>query len=293
MPAANGFCIFAREYYAMQFVDLKNDIAFRKIFGNEKKSAPLISFLNAALELEGNKKVVSVTLSNPNLFPRIAGEKASILDVRATDQAGRKFVVEMQVAEKDGFDKRVQYYLSRDYSMQINRGEDYPLLNPAYFIGILDFEFSISENYHTRHLILEKTTNEHLLKDIEFSFVELPKFNLALDELSTPIDKWTYFIKHAEELTFIPDYANEDEGLKVAFIEADKHNWSKEDLVAYDNASIAEQDERGKITAAEKKGGKKRELEIAKELLTRGVDSELIKISTGLTDDEIEELKNH
>ncbi|MBK8562746.1 MAG: Rpn family recombination-promoting nuclease/putative transposase [Saprospiraceae bacterium] len=270
----------------MRFVDIKNDIAFRKIFGNEQKSAPLISFLNAALELEGDKRVVSVTLTNPNLFPRIAGEKASILDVRATDQAGRKFVVEMQLAEKDGFDKRVQYYLSRDYSMQINRGEDYPLLNPAYFIGILDFEFSKNGHYHTRHLILDKTTNEHLLKDIEFSFVELPKFQLGLDDLETPIDKWAYFIKHAEELNFIPDYANEDEGLKTAFVEADKHNWSKDDLIAYDNASIAEQDERGKITAAEKKRAK----EIARELKKNGVDKEIIKNSTGLSDEEIVEL---
>jgi len=33
-----------------------------------------------------------------------------------------------------------------------------------------------------------------------------------------------------------------------------QHAWQKEELIAYDNASIAEQDERGKIIAAEKKG---------------------------------------
>ena len=35
----------------MKFVDIKNDIAFRKIFGNESKKEILISFLNAVLEL--------------------------------------------------------------------------------------------------------------------------------------------------------------------------------------------------------------------------------------------------
>ena len=94
----------------MQFADIKNDIAFRKIFGNEQKTAPLISFLNASLELEGEHQVVSVSIANPYQFPRIAGEKATIVDVWATDQSGRKFVVEMQVADKTGFDKRVQYY---------------------------------------------------------------------------------------------------------------------------------------------------------------------------------------
>ncbi len=38
----------------MEFADIKNDIAFRKIFGNEKKTEILISFLNAVLKLERN-----------------------------------------------------------------------------------------------------------------------------------------------------------------------------------------------------------------------------------------------
>ena len=229
----------------MQFADIKNDVAFRKIFGNEQKTAPLISFLNASLALEGDHRVVSVSIANPYQFPRIAGEKATILDVRATDQSGRKFVVEMQVADKIGFDKRVQYYISRDYSMQIDKGEDYPLLHPAYFIGILDFPFGTNTEYHTRHLIMNKVTQEHLLKDIQFSFIELPKFKKEEYELETAIDKWTFFIKNSENLHLIPDFANEDEGLRTAFIEADKYQWSKEELKAYDNVTIKEQDERG------------------------------------------------
>jgi predicted transposase/invertase (TIGR01784 family) len=237
----------------MQFADVKNDIAFRKIFGNEQNTAPLISFLNASLELEGDSRVVSVSIANPYQFTRIAGEKATILDVRATDQSGRKFVVEMQVADKTGFDKRVQYYISRDYSMQIDKGEDYPLLSPAYFIGILDFPFGTDTDYHTRHLILNKNTQEHLLKDVQFSFIELPKFDKEEEELGTPIDKWTFFIKHSEELHVIPDFANEDEGLKTAFMEADKYQWTKEEIIAYDNVTIKEADEvQEKLKVAEK-----------------------------------------
>jgi predicted transposase/invertase (TIGR01784 family) len=237
----------------MQFADIKNDIAFRKIFGNEQKPAPLISFLNAALELKGDHRVVSVTIANPYQFPRIAGEKATVLDVRATDQSGRKFVVEMQVADKKGFDKRVQYYMARDYSMQIDEGEQYPLLNPAYFIGILDFPFGSDSDYLTRHLILNKSTQEHLLKDIQFSFIELPKFDRKEGELETPIDKWTFFIKNATNLHVIPEFAYEDDGLKTAFIEADKYQWTKEEIIAYDNVTIKEADEvQEKLKVAEK-----------------------------------------
>ena len=123
----------------------------------------------------------------------------------------------MQVADKIGFDKRVQYYISRDYSMQIDKVEDYPLLNPVYFIGILDFPFGNDSDYHTRHLIMNKATNEHLLKNVQFPFIVLPKFIKEMNQLETPIDNWTYFIKHSEELHVIPDFANEEEGLKLPF----------------------------------------------------------------------------
>ncbi len=46
----------------MQFADIKNDIAFRKIFGNENKTEILISFLNAVLKLEGNKQIMWVEI---------------------------------------------------------------------------------------------------------------------------------------------------------------------------------------------------------------------------------------
>ncbi len=84
----------------MQFADIKNDIAFRKIFGNENKKEILISFLNAVLKLEGNKKINWVEILNPYQLPRIIGSKSTILDVRARDLAGHSYIVEMQVTDK-------------------------------------------------------------------------------------------------------------------------------------------------------------------------------------------------
>ena len=40
----------------MKFVDIKNDVAFRKIFGNENRKETLISFLNAILDFRGNRR---------------------------------------------------------------------------------------------------------------------------------------------------------------------------------------------------------------------------------------------
>ncbi len=233
----------------MRFVDVTNDIAFRKIFGNEQKTLCLMSFLNAVLCLKGDHRIVSVTIANPYHFPRIAGEKASIVDVKATDEGGRKFVVEMQVPDVNGFAKRIQYYAYRDYSMQINRGDEYNLLKPTHFIGILDFNFTKGTHFLSHHLVLDKETNEHLLTDVQFVFIELDKFHKKANELASEIDQWIYFIKNSEHLEAMPENVI-DLGLKMAYHEADRHGWTKDEFLAYDDHYIAEEDSRGLVDKA-------------------------------------------
>ena len=161
----------------MKFVDVKNDVAFRKIFGNENRKEVLISFLNAVLLLKENHKILDVDILTPYQLPDLKGGKVTIVDVKAKDLCGKTYIVEMQVAEVDGFDKRVLYYASKSYSAQIERGDQYENLNPTYFIGILDFEVTKNPSYINRHKIIDIETNENYLKDIEFNFIELPKFN--------------------------------------------------------------------------------------------------------------------
>ncbi len=270
----------------MKFVDVKNDIAFRKIFGNEKKSNILLSFLNAILKLEGEERIKEVTIINPYQLPRVAGEKASIIDVRAKDERGQQFVIEMQVVDVEGFDKRVQYYTCRDYSMQIDRGEDYALLKPTYFIGILDFNFFDSEDYLSHHLIMNGKTYEHSLKDIQFTFIELKKFDKPTEELETLEEKWVFFLKEAENLDVIPENTD-DEGLVEAYKDADKYNWAKEELIAYDNSYIAQQDAIGRVTIAIKK----EMYEVAKRCLDNGMSIELTAEVTGLSVEQVKEIQ--
>jgi len=197
----------------MKFVDIKNDIAFRKIFGNENKKEILISFLNAVLELPKGKRITRIEIKNPYQLPEIKGLKSSILDVKVTDERNISYIIEMQVEEPDGFDKRVQYYTSKQYSSQINVGEEYPKLNQVIFIGILNFNFFEGNNHLTRHLIVNQKTGKQELKDLEFNFIELPKFEENKIKIDTLIEKWIYFIKKAPNLDVIP--ANvDDEGLK-------------------------------------------------------------------------------
>ena len=266
----------------MKFVDITNDVAFRKIFGNENRKEVLISFLNAVLLFDNDKKIVTVDILTPYQLPAIKGGKVTIVDVKAKDQNGKNYIVEMQVADVDGFDKRVLYYASKSYSSQIDRGDLYEKLNPVFFIGILDFEVTKNPDYISRHKIIDIETGENLISDIEFNFIELPKFNKTESALKTIIDQWVYFIKNAENLDVIPDNIN-DEGLKSAYEDADKHNWSKEELEAYDNVFIREQDDRGRLTKIQK--------DIARKLLKLGLPLEVVSESTGLTIDQVMKLK--
>ena len=78
--------------------------------------------------------------------------------------------------------------------------------------------------------------------------------------METLIEKWIFFIKHADELEVIP--ANvEDEGLREAYKDADLHSWNKDEYIAYDDASMAIQDARGRMSFAVRKATKKAKLE--------------------------------
>ena len=253
----------------MKFVDIKNDIAFRKIFGNDKKTEILISFLNAVMHLEGDKRIKSITIANPFQLPILPNMKTSIIDVKAKDFKGNTFIVEMQVADVLGMDKRLLYYTSKEYSQQIVSGEKYTELNPVIFIGIFDFDFTTGEEYLSHHAICNVETKERVIKDMDFYFIELTKFNKLAKDLTDITDKWIYFIKEAENLDVIPSNLNDD-GLKEAYQDANQNTWSQAELDAYNYSGMREQDDRGRIAKAEQKA------------LQKGVEQKEVEATIGL-----------
>ena len=281
----------------MQFVDIKNDIAFRKIFGDENKKIILISFLNAILRLEGSNRIQSITIENPYQLPILPNMKASIIDVKARDFKGNTFIIEMQVADIIGMDKRLLYYTSKEYSQQIISGDKYTELNPVIFIGIFDFKFTEGAEYFSHHAICNVETKERVIKDMDFYFIELPKFLKAAKDLDNITDKWIYFIKEAENLDVIPENLD-DEGLKEAYEYANKNTWSKEELDAYNYAAMREQDERGRmafaILKAEQKMQQKGIEDAVIGLYGNNVPISIMANSLNITEDKVNEIiENH
>jgi predicted transposase/invertase (TIGR01784 family) len=287
----------------MRFVDPKNDVAFKKIFGDEHHKEILIAFLNAVLDLKGNQEIADVEILNPYQAPKLELLKYTLLDLRAVDKRGVTFIVEMQVEEIEGYKKRFQYYAAKAYAGQIDRGEEYVKLNQVIFIGILNFNAFANTHYLSRHVLLNLETKDQDLGDIEFNFIELPKFKKQEQELTTLLDKWTFFIKHAGKLEVIPE--NTDiSALKSAYDIAERFRWSKEELEVYDYWSMKLQDERGALTVAErrgleagletgrKEGEKAAHRATARALLADGMEAALIAKYTGLSLAEVAQLDN-
>ena len=165
-----------------KFLDPKNDVAFRRIFGSEKNKDILIHFINDVLEFKGGDKIKEVTFLSTIAIPEIAAKKQSVVDVLCKDENGVQLIIEMQVSPQEGFEKRAQYYAAKAYSRQLNKGKEegarYIDLKAVIFIAISDnIIFKDKIFYKSDHIILDKESYTHDLKD--FSVEETPSLKAS------------------------------------------------------------------------------------------------------------------
>ncbi len=271
----------------MIFINPKTDFAFKKIFGSEQSKDILISFLNALL-YQGNLTIKDLEILNPYLAPRIRGVKDTYLDVKAKITGDKTVIIEMQVLNVEGFEKRILYNAAKSYSLQLDAGEDYTLLNPVIALTITDFEmFENLAQMISRFILKEKEfLVDYPIYDLELVFVELPKFSKGLEELETITDKWLYFLKTARKLDTVPEKMGAVPEIKKAFEIANQANLSREELEDLEHREIYIHDQRNAI----KRAIRQTKIEIAKQLLDV-LDEELISQKTGLSIEEIEQLK--
>ena len=222
----------------MKFISPQNDFAFKRIFGDEQHKEVLISFLNSVLDLSGERAVVEVQIVDPYQVPRLKQFKETILDIKATCQSGRQFIVEMQVEHQHHFYKRALYYSSKAYTEQLHIGVDFTELKPVYFIGVLNFEAIPGSRYLSRHIILDEETHEQHIRDFEFCFIELPKFAKHESELQSVVDKWIFFLKNlgtkdGDDKDFSRIFASDPPLLQALDI-ALYHSLSEDELYVYE-----------------------------------------------------------
>jgi len=295
-----------------KFLDPKNDVAFKKVFGSEKHKDILIHFINDILELKANDQIEDVEYLSPIQDPEVASKKQSIVDVLCRDKNGVQIIVEMQVAPTQGFQKRAQYYAAKAYSRQLNSGQEedgkYQNLKEVIFIAIADcIIFPDKSEYKSDHVILDKNNYDHDLQDFSFTFIELPKFGKdRIEELSSIVEKWCYFFKYAAKTgeEDLKKLIGSDLVIEQAYDALSQFNWNEKELIAYEQEikrvrdNIAALDyqyekgiEKGKtegIAIGEARGVEKTAINMIKQNL----DIKLISSVTGLSTDDILKLQN-
>lgn len=282
-----------------KFLDPKNDIAFRRIFGNEKNKDILIHFINDVLELKGKDVIKEVSFLSPIQVPEIAAKKQSIVDVLCKDENDVQIIVEMQVSPQQGFEKRAQYYAAKAYSSQLNKGKEegsrYIDLKAIIFIAISDsIIFPDKVFYKSDHIILDKHNYAHDLKDFSFTFLELAKFKITdISLLTNIIEKWCYFFKNADQTSEADmlKIIGSDRVIQRAYEELNQFNWTEDELRTYEQEIKRIRDNKAaddyKLEQAKAEGIQQGIEKTALCMLKEKLNDELISQVTGLSKEKI------
>jgi predicted transposase/invertase (TIGR01784 family) len=184
---------------AKRYLDPKNDIVFKRIFGEHAHI--LRSFLNALLPLSDDEKIVSLEYLPAEQAPQIPPLKNSIVDVRCKDKQGRQFIVEMQMNWTSAFLQRVLFNASKAYVRQLEKGEQYVLLQPVMGLALLDdvFDHDTEEFYHHYRMVnIEQPAR--VIEGLQLVFIELPKFTPTTMKDSNPLKQaWLRFLQETGE----------------------------------------------------------------------------------------------
>jgi predicted transposase/invertase (TIGR01784 family) len=284
----------------MIFMDPKSDIGFKKLFGDNKRKNILISFLNSVLERQDNEQIVSIEILDPINNHETYYDKFSIIDIRCKDKADKTYIIEMQKLDEKDFLERGSTELTMSdpiscnalmFSRQLKDGEKYHLLTPVIFVGVLNFNLFASPEFLSHHLILNSKTHEHALKHMEFHFLELPKFDKKVIELNGLVDKWIYILKNAPQLNIIPQELKKPAVIEEAMESLERGTWTDIDLYNYDKYWDTIRNEASALETAKSEGKLEEKRAIARELLANGSDIAFVQKVTGLSIDEIQNLK--
>ncbi|WP_428267543.1 Rpn family recombination-promoting nuclease/putative transposase [Haliangium sp.] len=230
------------------FADPRTDFVFKRVFGSEAHKGLLIAFLDAVLELDDEHRIEDVVLLDTEQRPQVRELKYSIVDVKCRDVRGTTYVVEMQVLNVEGFEKRVVYNVAKAYTNQLAVGAQYPALDDVVGVTICDFVLWDEVPMLSRWRMQEQHSNAHGLSQLQFVFLELPKYTGG-DQPTSIIDKWAYFFREAVNLTLVPE-ALAVAPFREALEAARAANFTEEEWDAYIRAGMAVQDERGALSLA-------------------------------------------
>ncbi|MFT8315935.1 MAG: Rpn family recombination-promoting nuclease/putative transposase [Clostridium sp.] len=232
----------------------KVDFAFKKLFASLENKELLISFINSMLSED--EQILDIELKNPYNIANYRKGKMTILDIKAVDEKGVWYDIEMQLAEQSFYDKRAFYYWAKVYSDQIESGDDFETLRKTIAINILDFNYINEEDFHNVYKVFNEKSKKEFSNIFEMHFVELNKFNKDYSNLTSTLDRWLTFLNRAYEIDVnkIPKELAVDKEIKKAIEKLDIMYLDSEEREIYENDLKAMRDYKAGLKTAERKG---------------------------------------
>ena len=277
-----------------KYVNPFTDFGFKKIFGEEASKPMLIDFLTSLLP-ESN--IVDLTFKDKDQNGHTEDDRKAVYDIYCENSFGERIIVELQKVKQNYFKDRTVYYATFPIQNQAEKGIwDYKL-NFVYCVGILDFKFEEKvkpgegEVIHT--VQLKDQNNQVFYEKLKFVYLEMPHFVKEQHELQTRLDKWLYFIKHLEDFQNIPEMFD-DTIFRQAFEKAEIAKYNEDEMYDYQQSLKVFRDNKNTFDYAKEtafdEGKIEERLKIAKALKQKGVPTNIIMETTGLSESEINEL---
>jgi predicted transposase/invertase (TIGR01784 family) len=279
-----------------RYLDPKNDIVFKKIFGEHPHL--LKSFLNAVLPLADDALIESLEYLAPEQLPEIPSFKKTIVDVKCKDEKGQIFIVEMQMNWTDSFKQRLYFGASQASVKMLKSGENYSYVQPVYGLGLVNsiFHEDPDDWYHHYRLVKQhKNGGEDVIKYLQLIFIEIPKFPVKRRSEKKLQILWLRFLKEisrgeqevSEDLLAVPE-------IKEALNIAKESAFTADELEFYDSywdaMAIEKTIAADALAKGREEGSAQEKLAIAKNLLALGIDFAIIAKSTGLAIELVRDL---
>lgn len=305
-----------------KYADLLDDLAFKLVFGQESTKNVMIEFLNQVIT---DRKIVDVEFADKEIHPNIRDRKTSIYDLLCMTDDGSRIIVELQKRKQDSYAERMLYYSMHQILKQVESGASSFDFCPIYVISILNFTLDQNDSIadvKTVYRLLEETHNTLLTDRLTYIFIELPKFKKRAEELTGDVLEGMYFcLKNMSQLQERPialthgifdkifgisellvmDEDTRDKIIENMTTERDLKNqldYARKVAIAEGLAEgkaqgMAQGMEQGMAQGMEQgmaQGMEQEKLQIAKNMLAMGLDTETISKATGLSVDEIDNL---
>jgi len=282
-----------------EILPLTNDAVFRMYFASEQNIEQLRLFLKAMLPDLTEEDLVDIQIKSEKLTKADVTNKDFILDLRLVDAAGHYINVEMQMKGHPYFIERAVSYNARNLSGQLKAGDDYTKIKASISLIVTSFRlFEDAENYY--EYVTYRRDNGQVFTDVQqYHIIDLTKLPEALTE-DHHVWGALFKAKTDEELRKIMSVSEEmkQAGEKLRKLSEDElareyarareeSEWAYHlTMTGYKEMGLAEGLKEGR-----KEGANEKAMEMAQRSIKAGIEIDLIVELTGLTEQEIEGLK--